>query len=195
MDFRVLVVGSGWWCPLTDEGDTIPHSPGKTTHVVKTMVNDAKRNHLIARFAQRAYSEKDRTVLVFSELIKHLEVLRALAVKYGIPANDTAMYIGGLSKKARAEALTKRVIFATYKYCSEGTDIPHADSLVLGMPRSNVVQIVGRILREHEGKRTPVVLDVVDSASPVFFEYAKKRLAWYRSRGADIRKLKRSAFT
>lgn len=193
MDFRVLVVGSGWSCPITNQGELVHHSPGKTTHIVKTMVHAQTRNHLIAHFARRAH-EKGRTVLVFSELLKHLEVLRALTVKYGIPLDDTAMYVGGLSKKQRAEALTKRIIFATYKYCSEGTDIPHADTLVLGMPRSNVVQIVGRILREHEGKKVPVVLDVVDSHSPVFFEYAKKRMEWYTSRGADVRKLKRSAF-
>jgi superfamily II DNA or RNA helicase len=68
----------------------------------------------------------------------------------------------------------------------EGTDIPWLDTAVLATPKADVEQIIGRIRREHPGKKEPVVLDPVDQDSPVFVGYANKRAWWYRKVGAKI---------
>jgi superfamily II DNA or RNA helicase len=202
LDFFVYRVASGWYCPRKKvwnpdagwEMQRIPHKKGKTMHLNKMLAGTKTRNEIICRFIQ-ATRKKERTVIVFSETLAHLDTLMKMCFEdYGISEYSMAKYVGGLSKTARAEALEKPVLFATYKYCSEGTDIPWADTLVLGMPRSNVEQIVGRILREHEDKKRPVVLDILDNDSPVFADYADTRKKWYRKEGATVRKAPRKLF-
>lgn len=191
MGFIAVRSPSGWYCPRNNYGDRLKHQAGKVTHITKTMVHANIRNKMIINFAKRAWL-KGRKVIVFSELKAHLETLSTLLAGAGVPKDQFAMYVGGLSKKAKAAALTKPMLLATYRYCSEGTDIPWADTMILGMPRSEVEQIVGRILREHEGKQTPVVLDITDGDSPVFVQYAEKRLKWYQSVSAEVRQVKRA---
>ena len=203
LPFFVYRVASGWYCPRKKEynPDTnqwemvrLPHRKGKTMHLAKMLAGTKIRNEIICRFIQ-ATRAKDRTVIVFSETLAHLDTLMEMCFQdYGISEYSMAKYVGGLSKKARAEALEKPVLFATYKYVSEGTDIPWADTLVLGMPRSDVEQIVGRILREHPDKKLPVVLDILDNDSPVFADYGENRLKWYRKEGATVRKAPRKLF-
>ena len=70
---------------------------------------------------------------------------------------------------------------------SEGTSIDWIDTCILAMPRSAVTQPVGRIRREYPDKLPPVVMDVIDSDSPVFQGYANARLKWYRSIGCAVK--------
>ena len=76
---------------------------------------------------------------------------------------------------------------ATYGFCAEATDISSLDTLVLGTPRANVLQPVGRILRKHDGKQFPVVLDIVDGNSKVLRGYASSRLKWYYEIGSEVK--------
>ncbi len=202
MKFRVLVTTSGWFCPRKEGWNTekgqyeqirIPHSAGKMGHIAKSVAKADVRNNIITNFVTRTY-HKGRTTIIFSETKAHLAALEQKIVAAGVDANEIAMYVGGLSEKKRKEALTKPILLATYQYCSEGTDIPWADSLVFGTPRSNIEQIVGRILREHEGKADPLVLDIRDNDSPVYVNYAGKRDEFYQSKGADVRQVPRSKF-
>jgi len=202
MKFRVLVTTSGWFCPRKDAWSTqkgqyemvrIPHSAGKMGHITKSVTKHDIRNDIITNFATRTY-HKGRTTLIFSETKAHLAELEKKIVAAGVDANEIGMYVGGLSEKKRKEVLTKPILLTTYQYCSEGTDIPWADSLVFGTPRSNIEQIVGRILREHEGKADPLVLDIRDNDSPVYVNYAGKRDEFYQSKGADVRQVPRSKF-
>jgi len=99
------------------------------------------------------------------------------------------MYVGSQSKAdkiARDAEKTRPVIFTTYGMCSEGTDLPWLDTCLLAMPRSNVIQPVGRIRRQCEGKRLPVVIDMVDTDSPVFMSYARARMKWYQNLGSEV---------
>jgi len=115
----------------------------------------------------------------------------------GLPSPLLGWYIGLQSdvysgskeqkKKQREMAKIKPVILATYAMASEATDIPWLDTCVLAAPRADVVQIVGRIRREYEGKHDPVVLDLVDTDSKILTNYAKKRMKWYRSLGCEIK--------
>ena len=68
-----------------------------------------------------------------------------------------------------------------------GTDIPWLDCCVLATPRSNIKQPVGRILREHPGKPRPVVLDFVDSDSPLYAAWARLRELIFAELGATVK--------
>lgn len=77
------------------------------------------------------------------------------------------------------------VILATYAFTSEGVDIPSLDTAVFGTPRADVVQTTGRILRKFPDKKTPLVVDFVDSPF-VFRNQFKKREIYYKSLGGKI---------
>jgi superfamily II DNA or RNA helicase len=158
-------------------------------HVNKLLVKDRKRNLLIVDFVKEAYS-KGRFVLVLSDLSVDLYLadLRRLLSGSGIPDKEIAYYIGGMSEEQRDEAVKKKVVLATYSMAAENTDVPWWSALVLATPRANVKQAIGRILREHPDKPQPVILDIVDSDSPVFTQYyaARKRLYLSQEIGGTV---------
>jgi superfamily II DNA or RNA helicase len=190
----VIARESPWKIPMTkiknpmtgkSEVGPIPHKPGKCGHIFRIMSRDESRNNALIEFIIKAYN-KDRTILVASETIEHIKYLRMCCIRAGISAHDTIFYIGGISKEEREKAKTKSLIFATYKYVDTGTDLPALDTLVMGTPRSDITQVVGRILRFVKGKKQPVVFDLIDSSSGVFKGYWRKRKAWYQEKGAQI---------
>jgi superfamily II DNA or RNA helicase len=160
-------------------------TPDRLGHVHKFLSMDLKRNHFIARFVRKAWGDQ-RNTIVFADTLNHLDWLMSAIRKVGVPSKDIAYYVGGLSKPQREKAKGKPVILATYAYTSEATDIPWLDTMVMATPRSNVIQIVGRVLREYPGKPNPVILDLVDPLR-IFRNFADKRLGWYASIGAKVK--------
>lgn len=86
-----------------------------------------------------------------------------------------------------AESETKSLIIGTFTLAHEGLDIPALDTLILATPKSDIVQAVGRILRETPGKTNhPLVMDVVDRWGPFQGQYYKRQ-KYYKSTGFTIR--------
>ncbi len=156
-------------------------------HVTRMLGHDLKRNHFIAKFIKKA-RDLNRICIVFSDSLDHLDYLNSAIKKVGVPAKDIAYYVGGLTKDEREKAKAKPVILATYAYTSEATDIPWLDTMVMATPKANVVQIVGRVLREHPNKPTPLVLDLVDPLK-IYQNFGTKRLKWYHEIGAEIKEV------
>ena len=85
-------------------------------------------------------------------------------------------YVGGM-KEADLKASEKRqVIIATYAMAAEALDIKSLTTLMLATPKTDVVQAVGRILRQKGHQ--PVVIDIIDSHEP-FRKQWMKRKAYY----------------
>jgi len=195
---KVLRFQSPWQCPRVFRSDPqsgaksvvrMPHQAGKTTHVEKMLAADPVRNHMIVDMVAAAHA-KGRRVVIFSTLHEHLKTLqRACKEHGGIPGRDMGFYIGASTKaekEQRERNKAKPVLLTTFSMMSEGTSIDWLDTAILAMPRSTVVQPVGRIRREYPGKMPPVVMDVVDHDSPVFSGYAANRVRWYNSIGAEV---------
>jgi superfamily II DNA or RNA helicase len=87
-------------------------------------------------------------------------------------------YVGGMKDAALKATESKQIVLATYAMAAEALDIKSLSSLLLLTPKVDVVQSVGRILRERHDH--PVVLDLVDPHR-CFQNQFKKRLAYYRS--------------
>jgi len=149
------------------------------------LANHHERNSLLSNFTAAAY-KKGRCILVQSDRKEHLETLALMCQTFGVPGTEIGFYVGGMKEKDLERAKAKSVIFATYQMTSEGTDIPWLDTLVMATPKSDVVQIVGRILRPFEGKQDPVVFDIVDYSSSVFSGYWNSRRRWYSAIGAEV---------
>ena len=121
-----------------------------------------------------------RHVIVLSDRRKHLELLGIFLTRMNI---SHQFMVGG--KKSSAATSRFSVVLATYAFTSEGVDIPSLDTAIFATPRSDVVQTTGRILRKCRGKKTPLVVDFVDSPF-VFRNQFKKRKAYYESLGGKI---------
>lgn len=182
---KIIVVGTNWKCPRDKNGDRIPHTAGRLALIFKSLSRNGPRNSQLCKAVQAAYLKGRRTVL-FSEHIDHHEMLESLLPKFGIKPTDIGRYYGPTTKAQNDNAAKKLVILATPGKMAEGTDIPELDTLVLAMPRSNIEQIVGRILRIHPDKKPPIVFDFVDPDSHVLKSAAKRRMEFYRRIGAEV---------
>ena len=121
-----------------------------------------------------------RKCLVLSERLNHLDRLETRLKKVWGGVIDTGWYVGGKSREQLAKSAKAQVIFATVQFASEGLDIPALDTLFLTTPMSDVEQAVGRIVRFHEGKKDPIVVDIRDDAVSMFALQGLKRDEQYK---------------
>lgn len=133
-------------------------------------------NKTLGGWIKKAYQD-GRTILVLGSNIKPLLILAAAC---DLPKSDVGIFIPGAvvkEHKKLLEAVTdnkdldiafkeRKVVFSTYGACRDGNNRPELDFLVMVTPTTNIDQAVGRILRKLEGKRKPIVLDVVDTEGP-----------------------------
>lgn len=188
---KALIVRTGWKVPknATETGTKLIYSAGKMSSATKEMGLSKERNNVIIDFVKQSYDSGRQTVVMSDQIEGHLKILYAMCLEAGINAMDMGFYIGGLKTQAERDLQAgKRVVFATYQMCSEGTDYPTWDTLVQATPRADVEQIVGRILRSLKGKRQPVTLDLVDD-NAILKGYATSRLKYYFKVGATIVKM------
>ena len=83
----------------------------------------------------------------------------------------------------------ERLILAIGRYIGEGFDDARLDTLFLTMPiawKGTLAQYVGRLHRQHDGKRDVLVVDYVDNTVPVLARMAAKRRVGYRALGYVI---------
>lgn len=194
MEPKILVEKTDWdipsrsmYNPKTGESEMIkiPFSGGRMMHIYKIMAANSKRNSQIVNFASQAY-KAGRRILILSDLIDdHLVPLFHLLHQAGVAGEDMGYYISGKSKAELESVMKKRVTLATFGMCSEGTDNPLWDTLIMALPKATVTQPLGRILRKAEGKKTPICFDLVDKDS-IFKGYYASRLKDYYKVHAEV---------
>lgn len=161
------------------------HSFNNKLNIPK-MVNNVcgytKRNIVIVDIIIDTFkNEPLRKMLILSDRRKHLELLYNMIAQNNI---TTGLYLGGMKQEILNECSKKQVILATYAIASEGYDQKGLDTLILASPRTDVIQSVGRILRDkpEDRKHTPLVIDIIDNFS-IFITQAKKRKQYYKKCG------------
>lgn len=185
MQFNVAVVRTGVTCPRH-----IYYKPGRTMQLNNFLGQHQYRQELITSKILKAYN-KGRNVVCFADTKAHLEYAHQCLIDAGVKISDIGFYVGLPSGAKQAdkdnlkEQAFKRIVLATYKMTQYGTDYPHWDTAVLMTPRSDVRQIVGRVLREKEGKMVPLVFDFVDNVG-LLEKYYRKRRHWYNANALRI---------
>lgn len=134
---------------------------------------DLERNTLIANYIKKLIA-KERNVIVMSDRIIQLKTLAKLV---NIPHGRCY---------ENYKELDKNLVFATYGSMGMAVDAPHFDTIILATPRSDVEQAVGRVLREAEGKKSPVVIDILDYSCIDMKKSFKGRNKYYNKVGAKI---------
>lgn len=161
--------------------------------IYAAIAQDSARNDLIFDDVLKSLEAK-RSPIVLTERKDHLEYLQQRFSRF---VKNLVVLRGGMSAKDRKTAdaalnvadNTERLILATGRYIGEGFDDARLDTLFLTMPvawKGTLAQYVGRLHRQHAGKKDVLVVDYVDSAVPVLARMATKRRAGYRALGYEM---------
>jgi superfamily II DNA or RNA helicase len=159
MEPKIKVVETDFYSPSINDYQsllaTITHDEDRNRKIISDVAREAKDGHYC---------------LVLSERIEHARALHQLFSRFYIGISSTCI-TSSHSKNHRAEALngmaegSLRVLFST-RIADEGLDLPILDRVFLTCPvrsASKVQQQIGRALRVHEGKDTPIIYDYRDS--------------------------------
>ncbi len=169
---------------------------------------DDARNRRIAGLIKKAY-DGGRQGIIVSESIKHLELLMDMCNSLGIPKdvmgqftatkNTTKQVQAGerwqtvtkkkVQKASELEHIKKesQLLFCSYGMIKEGIDIPRLDFGLAATPRTDGIQLIGRLRRPYEGKKSPVLwIDIVDKRCDRSLRYHKCRLKDYDKCNADV---------
>ena len=132
--------------------------------------------------------EEERQILILSDRREMLKDLENILNENGI---SNGYYIGGMKQAKLEESSKKTVILATFQMAAEGLDIATIDTIILGTPKTDIEQAVGRI-RPKVGvvaKNPPLVIDIVDDFS-MFSRQADKRNLFYKKKNYYIETFK-----
>ena len=136
------------------------------------IASDPERDERVARIIERCLLDTRRRILVLTLRRKHaenlVECIRARVPKHASGDGKVVLMLGGDRSGSYATPKDACVIVATYQLVQEGFDCPGLNTLVLAMPRGDLVQSIGRITRvggEEEGGVKPWVIDIVDQCA------------------------------
>ena len=117
--------------------------------------------------------EKNRKTLVLGN---RTTALLSLAESTNLPKEKIGMFVPSIKSEDALKVSdtsdldesfhTKDVVFSTYSMCRDGNNRVDLDCLIMATTTKNIEQAVGRILRQMDGKKTPIVLDLVDTGGP-----------------------------
>lgn len=132
------------------------------------------------------YYKESRKILILSDRREHLNIMEKY-IHENIAPNNVGQYVGGMKPSQLHLSQEKDIILGTFSMASEGMDIPKLNTCILGSPKSDVEQSVGRIFREKACDRThhPLIVDIIDDFS-LFRKQAEKRQTLYRKMNFKI---------
>ena len=132
---------------------------------------------------------KGRKILILSDRRGYLDNTKKW-LNENLKESCAGLYVGGMKPNELRDSQEKDIILGTFSMASEGMDIPKLNTIVLASPKSDVVQSVGRILREKADVRKfhPLVIDIKDTHPNmvVFSKQCDKRITYYKKSNHDI---------
>lgn len=143
-------------------------------NIIKQIYTHPRRNLFISKVIRFLLSSQ-RNILVLSERIEHLHLLRKL-----IPLSDTdiVFYIGGIKDDDIERAKSVRLVFGSYQMASEGMDLPHLNTVIFATSQTDVEQASGRILRKISVDHSPIIIDIYDKN--LLMSQKNNRVKWYK---------------
>ena len=151
--------------------------------MINNICNFNPRNDILLKYLIECFHE-GRNILVLSDRRNHLDIIHNKLKEKSI---DSGYYVGGMKPSELKVSETKSIILGTYSMASEGMDIPKLNTILLSSPKSDIVQSVGRILREKPEVRKfiPLIIDINDDFS-MFTNQSIKRIKYYEKQNYDI---------
>jgi superfamily II DNA or RNA helicase len=150
---------------------------------INKITSIGRRNKFIIDTIEEVLQEPERKILVLSDRLEHLKLLKKRLEEKEITSTD--FYIGGMKQKALDNAKNAQVIFASYGMAAEGLDIPELNTLFMVTSRKEVQQAVGRVVRKIDPNIRPTIYDFTDQL-PSFINQGRHRKRLYRKMGFEI---------
>ena len=94
-------------------------------------------------------------------------------------------YVGGMKEAELKKSEKKQIVLSSFSMSQEGLDIPTLNAEFLITPKTDIIQIVGRILRAKHSFSHPIIYDFVDTHD-VFQRQWLKRKAYYKKQNYKI---------
>lgn len=142
---------------------------------------DPGRNELIVNTTLAKMA--GRKAIVFTEYVEHAHDLSARFKAHG---KTVYTLIGDVPKdererirQAAKDAEGEVILVGSVDILGRGFDLPELSLAVLTVCEkfeSSILQYVGRIIRDFEGKPNPIFVDIVDVQTPVLMNQARTRL-------------------
>lgn len=189
MEHEVIVKKTNYKYIPIEEKDKI-----QISKILNDMCSNTFRNSIIIEDIKKSI-EEGRIPIVLTERVEHLKILKESLEKLKIPI---IIYKGKMGKKKTKEIQEiikeadeknrSRIILATSSSIGEGFDDSRLDTLFLTMPvswKGRIIQYVGRLHREHEGKKKVIVYDYLDNTKVLEKMYSR-RLKGYKIAGYEI---------
>jgi superfamily II DNA or RNA helicase len=119
----------------------------------------------------------DRDILCMMERIKLIE-----QTYNAVQSPSKSMFCGPYG----LESLKYKLTIATPGKARDGIDAPHKDCIIMTSPISNIEQLAGRVTRIKEGKKTPIIVDMVDYGCRDIARTAISRIKFYERKNWNI---------
>jgi len=132
--------------------------------------------------------EEGRKILILSSRRDHIFKMEQKIIDKNIAEGSVGLYLGGMKQVDLDESTTKKILIATYDMAEEAFDCKALNTLILSTPKKNIIQAVGRIMRQKKSERqfVPHIIDVVDTFSN-FKKWAKHRQDYYLEKKYPIK--------
>lgn len=164
-----------------------PNEFGNVT--LSNLAADDQRNQFIFKILQDLANQGRRIIAIVIKKAQ-ADLLHLMLDAVGVPS---AVYTGTTSKRTddrlkEAFNAGRLQVVLTCKKMDKGTDLASADALVNTKPNNNLTatqQQSGRIVRQWEGKPTPLVIDLVDDGQ-LAGRFAHNRSRWYKKLGYSV---------
>ena len=145
--------------------------------------------HTIAMIAS-AYAAKGHKVLVVADRVEFLKNCAKLSGENAIVITGEVPHE---ERPAMMERITedKDILYGTQSIFSEGISLDALSCLVLGTPVNNeplLTQLIGRIIRLKEGKKTPTIVDI-NLKGNTARKQANNRSGYYIKQGYKIQNI------
>lgn len=153
---------------IVNTGTTMGFMP--YPEMINVLISDNRRNEGIISIAARE-AACGKSVLILSGRVKHCAELSRMLNTRTI---ESSILSGSTDRAKRKEILDQfrsgsiQVVCAT-TIADEGLDISRLECVILATPnmsQSRTIQRLGRLMRPHAGKSTPILYDLVDD-SPI----------------------------
>jgi superfamily II DNA or RNA helicase len=157
---------------------------------VNALANNEEYRHSVAMLAS-AYAARGHKVLVVSDRVGFLKACAELT------GENAVCVTGEVSHEEREDLLSeilygdKNVLYGTQAIFSEGISVNSLSCLILATPINNeplLTQLVGRVIRKHEGKKSPVVVDI-HLKGKTAQKQASNRIGHYMKQGYKIKEV------
>lgn len=161
------------------------NSTNNLATLITKMTKDYNRNKILLD-ALKTFTKNERVTLFLTSRVAHAKLMYNL-LKKSYPNKKISLLIGSTKEEERKAAKDALIIIATYGVAKEGFDVPLLDTLVYGTPISGknkvgIIQSIGRLTREKDGKKGADVFDFIDDEQLFKTMYYKRRSVYHSMR-------------